>query len=94
MSGNRSKIVDTTRLLEVGLVPRLLDLEIAAAYVGLSAAAFQKAVIEGVYPQPLQDGRRRHWDRRSLDEAVDRRSGLWASSRETPDDLTRAIDAT
>jgi hypothetical protein len=56
MSGNRSKIVATTRLLEVGLVPRLLDLEIAAAYVGLSAAAFQKAVIEGVYPQPLQAG--------------------------------------
>ena len=93
MSGNRTKLLATAKLLEIGLVPRLLDLETAAAYLGLSGAAFQRAVSDGVYPQPLRDGRRRHWDRRSLDAAVDRRSGLSASSQESPDDLTRAIDA-
>jgi len=52
MSGNRTKVVATAKLLELGLVPRLLDLEMAAAYLGLSAAAFQKAVRQGIYPQP------------------------------------------
>jgi hypothetical protein len=94
MSGNRTKIVATAKLFEIGLAPRLLDLETAAAYVGLSATTFERAVGDGVYPQALRDGRRRHWDRRSLDAAVDRRSGLPASSQESPDDLTRAIDAT
>jgi predicted DNA-binding transcriptional regulator AlpA len=93
MSGNRTKIVATAKLLEIGLAPRLLNLEIAAAYVGLSAAAFQRAVSEGRYPQPLRDGTRRHWDRRALDAAIDRRSGFVSSSEESPDDLMRAIDA-
>jgi hypothetical protein len=93
MRGNRTKLVATAKLLEIGLVPRLLDRELAAAYLGLCVAAFLKAVRQGIYPQPLHDGRRQRWDRRSLDAAVDRRSGMTASSQECPDDLMRAIDA-
>jgi hypothetical protein len=40
MSGNRSKTEATAELVKLGLPPRLLDLELAAAYVGLTAAAF------------------------------------------------------
>ncbi|MFZ0854259.1 MAG: hypothetical protein WAO08_34290, partial [Hyphomicrobiaceae bacterium] len=61
--------------------------------VGLSPAPFRKAVSEGKYPAPIEDGRRRHWDIKALDVALDRRSGLGSSSGETHDEMMRAIDA-
>jgi hypothetical protein len=93
MSGNRSKAEATAELVKLGLKPRLLALELAAAYVGLSAGAFLKGVADALYPQPLQDGKRQRWDRKALDAAVDRRSGIGPSSDENEDDLMRAIDA-
>jgi len=93
MTGNKPKSKATNELLRLGLAPRLLDLELAAAYVGLSAAAFLLGVEKGMYPKALKDGRRQHWDRKALDAAIDRRSGLAPSSEETPDDLMRAINA-
>jgi predicted DNA-binding transcriptional regulator AlpA len=93
MSGNRSKAEATAQLVELGITPRVLDLDLAAAYVGRSAAAFLKAVADKRFPEPLQDGTRRRWDKKLLDAAVDRRSGLSAGFAETPDDLIRAIDA-
>lgn len=82
-------------LVRRGISPRVLDLELAAAYVGLSAESFLDAVAAGRYPQPLPDGRRRQWDRVALDAAVDRRSSVGACLRkpETPDDIMAAIDA-
>jgi predicted DNA-binding transcriptional regulator AlpA len=70
-------------------------LELAAAYVGLSASAFLNAINTGHYPKPLSDGRRRQWDRHALDAAVDRRSKLTAHSepQETADAIMGAIDA-
>jgi hypothetical protein len=94
MKSNRSKSEATAELVKLGLIPRLLYLELAAAYVGLSAAAFLSGVAAGHYPAPLQDGRRKQWDRKALDVAVDLRSGLASSSRsEHADELMRAIDA-
>jgi hypothetical protein len=52
------------------------------------------AVAAGYYPSALQMGRRKQWDRKALDVAVDRRSGLTASSPLCEsDEMTRAIDA-
>ena len=77
-------------------MPRLLDLEVAAAYLGLSAAAFRTAVSAGCYPPPIETGRRKQWDLRALDAVLDRHSGLTTPALEmdeTQDDLMRAIDA-
>lgn len=92
MSSKRSKTDVTADLVKLGLAPRLLDLGLAAAYVGLSTRSFLKGVTDKRYPAPLRDGKRQRWDRKALDAAVDRRSGLGATE-ETSDDLMRAIDA-
>ena len=81
------------KLMALGFSPRLLALELAARYVGLSPAAFRKAVSEGRYPAPIADGRRRQWDIKALDAALDRRSGLAPSLSEIQDEMMRAIDA-
>jgi hypothetical protein len=94
MAGNSSKSKATAELAQLGLRPRLVGDELAAAYVGLSTGAFRKAVNEeGRYPAAIQDGRRRQWDLRALDACLDRRSGLTPSSNETADEVMRAIDA-
>lgn len=54
------------------LAPRLIGREAAAAYVSLSPGAFDRLVEEGKMPKPrLLLGRRRAWDVRLLDAAVD-----------------------
>lgn len=93
MAGNKSKTEATTELAAFGLMPRMLNLELAAAYVGLSAAAFRRSVDVGHYPAPLKDGRRKQWDRRALDVAVDQRSGLSSPPLSEADQMMRAIDA-
>lgn len=96
MAGNISKADAINELVRRGIPPRVVDIELAAAYVGLSADAFLEAVAAGRYPKPLPDGRRRQWDIKALDVAIDRRSRLVAQSprkTETPDDLMAAIDA-
>jgi hypothetical protein len=94
MAGNRSKSGAIEELIRRGMPPRVLDLDLAAAYVGLSADVFLDAVVGGRYPKPLFDGRRRQWDMRALDAAIHRRSNLGPHARrtETPDDITAAID--
>ena len=61
--------------------PRLLSVEEAASYVGLSATTFRERVLAGTYPQPMRDGKRTLWCRRALDAAVDARVGIVAASR-------------
>jgi predicted DNA-binding transcriptional regulator AlpA len=58
--------------------PRLLDRKAAAAYVGLSSTTFDVEVAAGTFPQPfpLAHTRRRLWDVRALDAAMDRASGI------------------
>lgn len=91
----RSKPDCTAELMRLGFQPRMLRLELAAAYVGLSAGAFVKAVKAKHYPDPVTEGRRRQWDVRALDAALDRRSGLQSSSPrdESPEALNALIDA-
>jgi hypothetical protein len=92
----RAKPRAVETLVKRGMAPRILELDLAAAYVGLSAAAFLNAVRDGRYPAALPDGKRRHWDRKALDAAVDRRSGLTANSGPSAgedDEIMRAINA-
>jgi hypothetical protein len=60
--------------LPSGVTPRLLSREAAARYVGLSPGAFAAEVEAGTFPAPflLKMTRRRLWDVRALDAAVDR----------------------
>jgi hypothetical protein len=61
-------------LLPTGMTPRLLSREAAARYVGLSSGAFAAEVAAGTFPPPflLKRTRRRLWDVRALDAALDR----------------------
>ena len=56
-----------------GVTPRLLSREAAARYVGLSSGAFAAEVAAGTFPAPflLKRTRRRLWDVRALDAALD-----------------------
>ncbi len=54
--------------------PRLISGPGAAAYLGLTPAAFSKWVSEGRIPKPLPGTRR--WDRKAIDMALDRISGI------------------
>src|SRR4051812_4093565 len=59
--------------LPPGLSPRLISREAAAAYVSLSPNTFDLLVKEGRMPRPrLLGERRRAWDIRALDAAIDR----------------------
>ena len=91
MGRNRSKVMATAQLVEWGLRPRVLDTNLAAAYVGLSPRAFRQAVKDGIYPPSLGDSTRARWDVCALDAAVDRRSGLTPTEGE--DEIMRAINA-
>ncbi len=63
--------------------PRLMSGSDAAAYLGLTAAAFSKWVSEGRIPKPLPGTRR--WDRKAIDMALDKLSDIVAPSI-VPDD--------
>lgn len=93
MSGNRTKADATAELVKLGLRPRLLDADLAAAYLGLSTGAFLKGVSEGAYPEPIESGKRRLWDVRALDAAIDRKSALATGSDPIADPIMGAIDA-
>jgi hypothetical protein len=60
--------------LPPGLAPRGLTREAAAAYVGLSPGAFDKARLDQKYPGPTLPGRR--YDLVLLQIAMNRLSGL------------------
>jgi predicted DNA-binding transcriptional regulator AlpA len=54
------------------LAPRLIGREAAAAYVNISPTTFDEMVKDGTMPRPKRlKGRRKAWDVRSLDAAVD-----------------------
>jgi predicted DNA-binding transcriptional regulator AlpA len=54
------------------LAPRLIRREAAAAYVNVSPTTFDEMVRDGRMPRPKRlAGRRRAWDVRALDAAVD-----------------------
>jgi excisionase family DNA binding protein len=53
------------------LAPRLLSREQAAAYLSVSPSKFDQLVDDGRMPRPRVIDRRRAWDIRSLDSAID-----------------------
>ena len=58
------------------LVPRLVNEETAAAYLGIGKTKFRRKWQKGDAPAPHRDGGRLLWDVRLLDRHVDRLSGL------------------
>jgi hypothetical protein len=61
-------------LASVGIAPRLLTREQAAAYCGLSTRGFTEWVRTGKMPGPILGTSR--WDRRAMDAVLDKASGL------------------
>jgi hypothetical protein len=74
------------RRVAANLHPRGLNREQAALYVGLSASTFNKLVAAHVLPAALAFGRRRVWDRRALDKALDAMSGMNSAAFAEPTD--------
>lgn len=68
--------------------PRFLSREEASGYCGVSPGTFDGWVLAGIVPKPLSliNGRtkgpldRKLWDRRLLDAALDRLSGIGTAS--------------
>jgi hypothetical protein len=74
MAGTRNARSAAARadLVRLGIAPRGLSLQQAAAYVGLCPRAFAREVSCGRFPPPLQlNSKRRIWDRKALDRAFD-----------------------
>lgn len=69
--------------------PRGMNVELAAAYVGLSPGTFRSGVEAGMWPEPMRIGKRTIWDRARLDEAVDKLSGRGQVDR--TDTISKAI---
>ncbi|MBM3553914.1 MAG: XRE family transcriptional regulator [Alphaproteobacteria bacterium] len=55
----------------LGITPRLLRRERAAAYLDMSATSFEKLVKEGVLPAPKKLHSFKVWDRDELDALAD-----------------------
>lgn len=77
--------------LPPSLAPRLIGREAAAAFVNVSPTKFDEMVKEGVMPRPKRlGGRRKAWDVRALDAAVD---NLPIEANDNDDDTWSNIDA-
>lgn len=75
--------------------PRLMSGSEAAAYCGVTPATWSKWVADGSMPKPVI-GRR--WDRKAIDLALDKASGIVApsiapDSQEAEDDWERKYEA-
>lgn len=51
--------------------PRLMDVGLACRYVGWSESGFLTRVGE-TWPEPIRIGKKKLWDKKGLDRAVDR----------------------
>jgi predicted DNA-binding transcriptional regulator AlpA len=75
------------------LAPRLINREAAAAYVGVSPTTFDAMVKEGTMPKPRRlRGKRKAWDVRALDAAVDNLA-VADNNNDNDDDSWDNIDA-
>jgi len=75
--------------------PRLITGPEAAAHLGISPATFSKWVAKGIAPKPIPNTRR--WDRKAIDLALDKTSGIVAPSAvavdQAEDDWERKYEA-
>ena len=73
------------------LAPRLVGREVAAADISVSPTTFDEMVEDGRMPPPRKlGGRRRAWDVRELDAAVDRLPIAGEDSDATWEDIDAA----
>lgn len=105
MTALLTKATAREQLVRLGLRPRGIPLDLAAAYVGLSPQLFLAEIERGVYPRPSRHGQAEHdrhkrcvWDVAALDRAMDRLSGLPTGAPASPGlddvhaDMMAAID--
>jgi hypothetical protein len=83
-------VTSDSRSLPVGLTPRLLSRDAAAAYCGVTAETFEQHVRPHV--KPVEIGARRLWDIKALDRWLDGRSGLAEALRPIDDWLAELGD--
>ncbi len=69
-----------TRAVKAPIQPRGLTREDAAAYCGLTPEGFDVWVKRGIVPGPIPGTQR--WDRKAIDLALDRASGLESPQKE------------
>lgn len=80
---------DTTpKRLPVGITPRLLCRDAAAAYCGVTGDTFATHVRPHV--DPIEIGARRLWDIKALDRWLDEQSGLIEAFHPVEDWMERA----
>lgn len=64
--------------------PRILRVDLAAAYCGVSEGTFRKMVNDGTYPSPLiKRPGVVAWDKTQIDKSIDRMAGIDARSGNT-----------
>lgn len=80
------------KLAKLGLKPATLDLEAAAAYLGLTPRVFKREVEAGRLPPPLNTGTRRQlWSLKALDRFLDSGQNAERDSQSV-DPIMAAID--
>jgi predicted DNA-binding transcriptional regulator AlpA len=71
--------------------PRLLSHRLAAEYCGMSVPHFDNHI--GSQVPPMAFGRKKLWDRRAIDEWLDRRGGLGEAPTTSIDWARRVLDS-
>lgn len=71
------------RSLPIGMTPRLLAREAAAAYCGVTGEAFEQHIRPHI--PPIEIGTRRLWDVKALDRWLDAQSSLTDALRPVDD---------
>jgi len=77
----------TAELARIGLAPRGLSREQAAAYVGVSARLFDEMVADKRMPGAKRINGRTVWDRHAVDRAFSRIAGDGVDGADEPDDI-------
>jgi predicted DNA-binding transcriptional regulator AlpA len=78
--------------LPASIAPRGLNVHQVAEYIGISAPTFLLAVAAGRYPKPIPFGRRDVWDKKAVDLAMDRESGIMEVSAKPAHSGTDDVD--
>jgi predicted DNA-binding transcriptional regulator AlpA len=81
-------VANHSALTRIGIEPRLLKREQAAAYCGLSVHGFSEWVKTGRLPGPIRGTVR--WDRKAIDAAIDVLSRIDAKSEDDALDQWKA----
>lgn len=74
-------------MIEQSIQQRCMTTAEAAAYCSLSPSGFRSRVARGLLPKPLPGTHR--WDRKAIDAALDKHSGLESDEPETAYDRWR-----